>query len=362
MNHILTVTFEEKPAYDIRIESDYHQLPDALSKIDMMGRKFMIISDSNVSKYYLNDCMQLLQPIAKSVTSYIFPAGESSKTLETVNNCYEQLIQANFDRNDVLIALGGGVVGDLTGFVAATYLRGVRFIQLPTSLLSMVDSSIGGKTGVDFKSYKNMVGAFHQPKLVYMNLTTLSTLKNTEFYSGMSEIIKHGLIKDLAYYTWLKEQAALIIDKNYEVLSEMILRSCEIKREVVEMDPKEKGERALLNFGHTIGHSVEKLMDFSLLHGECVSVGIAAASYISMKRNNITHKEYTDILDTLTKYMQPIQVKGLTSEEVYAITRLDKKMDNDKIKFILLQEIGVAKIDTSVSKEELIEAIHTVLI
>ncbi|MBH1940885.1 3-dehydroquinate synthase [Mobilitalea sibirica] len=362
MNHILTVNYEEKPAYDIILEQDFQGLYDKLEALGMNGRKFMIISDTNVSKYYLEQCIEAIQSNAKLVASFIFEAGEHSKNLDTVSNCYEKLINLGFDRYDVLVALGGGVVGDLTGFVAATYLRGVRFIQVPTSLLAMVDSSIGGKTGVDFKAYKNMVGAFYQPKLVYMNLSTLNTLQEFEFNSGMGELIKHGIIKDSVLYYWLKENTKQIQAKEFEVLKEMILRSCLIKKEVVEKDPKETGDRALLNFGHTIGHSVEKLMNLTLLHGECVAIGMAAATYISMKRGYINQKDYEEIINTLKAFRLPVQVSGLSAEDIYEVSRLDKKMDSDIIKFILLKEIGNAVIDPTVTKEEMLDAIYSILI
>ena len=362
MNHILTVNYEKKPAYDILLQADFSLLQEALETLDMANRRFMIITDSNVEKFYLRELKDIIQKCGKKVETFVFPAGEHSKNLNTVNDCYEKLIEAGFDRNDVLVALGGGVVGDLTGFVAATYLRGIRFVQIPTSLLSMVDSSIGGKTGVDYKLYKNMIGAFHQPKLVYMNLSTLKTLDDKEFYSGMGEIIKHGLIKDEDYYSWLKEHIEDIKAKDYEVLREMIFRSCKIKKAVVEEDPKEKGERALLNFGHTIGHSIEKLMELNLLHGECVCIGMAAAAAISLKRGYIQKIEYEDILNTIESFQQPIKVAGLSPEEIYEVTRYDKKMDNDQIKFILLQKIGNAVIDPSVSKDEMMKAIQSVII
>jgi 3-dehydroquinate synthase len=225
----------------------------------------------------------------------------------------------------------------------------------------MVDSSIGGKTGVDFRAYKNMVGAFHQPKLVYMNITTLLSLPDPEYYSGMGEIIKHGLIKDKAYYHWLKENKIAIVNRSYDTLLEMIYRSCLIKKEVIERDPKEMGERALLNYGHTIGHSVERLKNFTLLHGECVCIGMAAAAYISFKRGQITQSDYEDILITIKQFKQPNSTSGLSAEEVYEVTKADKKMDSDRIRFILLEEIGQAVIDSSVTKEEMLEAIHTIL-
>lgn len=355
------VHYENKHAYDILIRPDFSELPEAIKAFGLTGRRLMIITDSNVSKNYLKEIIDYLSPLANQVASFVFPAGESSKNLTTVSQCYEQLINLGFDRNDILIALGGGVVGDLTGFVAATYLRGIRFIQLPTSLLSMVDSSIGGKTGVDFNAYKNMIGAFHQPKLVYMNLSTLNSLRVSEFNSGMGEVIKHGLIKDLSYYQWLKEKALPIKEKQYDVLSEMIYRSCRIKQEVVEADPKEQGERALLNFGHTIGHSIEKLKDFALLHGECVSIGMVAAAYLSLKRGLISETEYKDIRNTLKAFQQPINTKHLEVMEVLKATKLDKKMDSGRIKFILLNKIGEAYIDLSITEEEMTEAIKIVV-
>ncbi len=361
MNNILTINYEDKPAYDIMFEPDFGKLADKLISLEMKNRRLMIITDSNVGGYYLEELKKALREVSPFVYNYTFSAGETSKNLDTASLCYERLIQAGFDRNDVLVALGGGVVGDLTGFVAATFLRGIRFVQVPTSLLAMVDSSIGGKTGVDFKAYKNMVGAFHQPKLVYMNLNTLMSLSEREFYSGMGEIIKHGLIKNLAYYNWLKENHEGIQKKQYDVLKDMIYESCLVKKAVVEADPKEKGERALLNFGHTIGHSVEKLMNLTRLHGECVCIGMAAASYLSYMRGYLNQEQYTDILATIRLFGQPVSAAGLNPDEVYEVTKLDKKMDSDRIKFILLKEPGKAVIDPTVTKEEMLSSITTIL-
>lgn len=354
----LTVNYNGQPTYQISIEDDYENLPSVIKELQVENRKLMIVSDSTVSKYYLNECKSILTNLCASVHEFVFEAGEKNKNLDTIEACYEALIQAHFDRNDVLVALGGGVVGDMTGFIAATYLRGIRFIQLPTSLLAMVDSSIGGKTGVDFKSYKNMVGAFHQPKAVYINLSTLKTLKRNEFTSGMSEIVKHSLIKDKAYYTWLKSHNKEILEHDFDTLREMIYRSCEIKRDVVECDPTEKGERALLNFGHTIGHAVEKLMNFQLLHGECVSIGSVAASFLSYLRGYITMEEYEDIRATFAAFEQPVTIQGLSISEIIETTKHDKKMDGNTIKFILLEKIGHAYIDTTITDDELASSIE----
>ncbi len=357
----ITIAYEGKPSYEILLEPNFGKLATAAIELGIKGRKIMILSDTTVAKYYIEECMSVFASVSDSVTNFVFPAGEASKNLDTVQQCYHQLINAGFDRNDVLVALGGGVVGDLTGFVAATYLRGIRFLQVPTSLLAMVDSSIGGKTGVDFMAYKNMVGAFHQPKLVFLNLSTLLSLPDREFYSGMGEIVKHGLIKDLKYYEWLRDNRDGIRTKNLEILKEMVRRSCLIKKEVVEIDPKETGDRALLNFGHTVGHSIERLKNFSLLHGECVSLGMIAAGYLSYRRGYLSQNELEEIISTLQSFDQPVTLEGLLAEEVYEVTRLDKKMDGDRIRFILLHKPGAAYIDPSVTKTELLEAISYIL-
>lgn len=362
MHTNITVKYNDLPIYDIVLEQNYNFLYRELNKLETGNRKICVVTDSNLSKLYLNELMEILKDYGKEVESFTFPAGEGSKNLDTVYLLYDRLIQSGFDRKDLLIALGGGVVGDLTGYAAATYLRGIAFIQMPTSLLAMVDSSIGGKTGVDFQAYKNMIGAFHQPKSVYMNLNTLLTLNDSQYYSGLGEIIKHGLIKDSEYYLWLKEHCEEIKKRDMAVLKEMIYRSCLIKREVVEKDPKESGDRALLNFGHTIGHAVEKLMDFKLLHGECVAVGMAAAGYLSYKRGNITKEQFDDMVAVIRSFQLPVSVSRIAAGDVLEATFHDKKMDAGKINFILLSEIGRAYIDRTVTEEELLEAINKIIV
>ena len=243
-------------AYEIYLEKDFGMLAERLKVCKPENRRLCIVTDSTVDQYYGDQVEEILASCAKEVTRFVFRAGEENKNLNTVQDLYEHLILHHFERKDMLVALGGGVVGDLAGFTAATYLRGVDFVQIPTTLLSQVDSSIGGKTGVDFNCYKNMVGAFHQPKLVYMNLSALKTLTDEQFACGMGEILKHGLIKDQGYYEWTICHRQEIMERSLEVLEEMISRSCEIKRDVVEKDPTEKGDRALLNFGHTLGHAI----------------------------------------------------------------------------------------------------------
>lgn len=361
MAKCINVKYDGKPLYDIVIEKTFDRLSDEFNKLGVTGRKLCIVSDSNVARLYADDVAKELEKTGNKVFTYVFKAGEENKNLNTVEDVYEFLIQNHFDRKDMLVALGGGVVGDLTGFTAATYLRGIDFIQVPTSLLAQVDSSIGGKTGVDFRAYKNMVGAFHQPKLVYMNISVLQSLSRRLFNSGFGEIIKHGLIKDADYYNWLRVNVTKIKDMDADALEYMIYVSCNIKREVVEKDPKEKGDRALLNYGHTLGHAIEKLMNFTLYHGECVTLGMIAALRISVNRGYISQKEYEDVLDMFKLYEFPVTVSGINADDVVKVSKNDKKMDAGKIKFILLNSIGNAYIDYDVSDMEMKEALKSVL-
>ena len=342
-----------EPIYEIVFETAFEKLAEKVKQIGLEGRKVCIVMDSNTSHLYGEMVRKVLEPVSAKVISFQFPAGELHKTLDVVRDIYKELIEAHFDRKDYLAALGGGVVGDITGFAAATYLRGISFIQIPTTLLSQSDSSVGGKTGVDFDGYKNMVGAFCMPKLVYMNVSTLSTMDERDYLSGMGEVVKHGLIKDAAYYRWLQNNAAKIQAKDYEALEQMIAGSCNIKREVVELDPTEQGDRALLNFGHTLGHAIEKLMNFQLYHGECVVLGMIAALNISVTRGHITQAEYDDAIQMFKDYAFPTNVTGISIDDVIRVSKSDKKMEANQIKFILLKQIGNAYIDRTVTDDEM---------
>ena len=345
-------------AYTIYFEQSFENLSEKIMELGSNTRKICIVSDTNVSSLYKEEIEERLLPVCRKVVSYTFIAGEQHKNLETVKDLYRFLIEQKFDRKDLLIALGGGVTGDLTGFAAATYLRGIDFIQIPTTLLAQVDSSIGGKTGVDFDCYKNMVGAFHQPKMVYINISTLKTLSNEQFYCGMGEVLKHGLIKSSSYYEWIINHMTQICDRDPNVLMKMVKKSCDIKRLVVEKDPLEKGERALLNFGHTLGHSIEKLMNFQWLHGQCVALGYTMAAYISWKRALLSDEEFFEIRDMNVGFELPISFSDLKAEDILAATKVDKKMENGTLKFILLNGIGNAFIDRTVTDEEILDAVN----
>ena len=361
MSQKLEVLYNRKPCYNIVIESDFNNLSSEISDLDSCNKKICIITDSVVGSIYLDEVKQMLEPICKKAVSFTFQAGEERKNLSTVNDIYRFLIEQQFDRKDMLVALGGGVVGDMTGFAAATYLRGIDFIQIPTSLLAQLDSSIGGKTGVDFEQYKNMVGAFKMPKLVYINTNTLTTLDDRQFFNGFAEAMKHGLIKDAMYYEWMLSNMYEICERDPEVMEELIYRSCLIKKAVVEKDPTEQGDRALLNFGHTIGHAIEKYKNFSLQHGECVALGCVAAAFISWKKQMLSMEEYYEVRDMFVPFNLPISIEDIDVDEIIHITKSDKKMEQGHIKFILLKKIGKAVIDRNVTEDELRAGIEEII-
>ncbi len=348
--------------YSIVLEFSFEKLLEQWNFLCRNNQKVCIVTDSNVGPLYSNEVSTVLKNHVKEISVFTFPAGEENKTLSTVESLYTYLITNKFERKDVLIALGGGVVGDLTGYTAATYLRGIDYIQIPTTLLSQVDSSIGGKTGVDFKKYKNMVGAFHMPKFVYMNLEVLESLDKRQFSSGMAEIIKHGLIRDPLFFQWILSNVKNILKRDKKTIEEMIYKSCLIKKEIVERDPTEQGERALLNFGHTIGHAIEKTKNFQMLHGECVALGSVAAAYISMERELLKKEEYENIKYIFESFSLPICTRNISPEEIVEITKSDKKMEGGVVKFILLEKIGKAIIDKSVKEEEMLKGMKEILL
>lgn len=356
----LTVTYGKEPCYDIIITKDFASLNSELETIGLTNKKVCIITDDKVKQLYADELSNLLKECECEVFLFHIPEGEASKTLDSAQKIYEFLILNKFTRKDFLVALGGGVVGDLTGFVAATYLRGVDYIQVPTTLLAQNDSSIGGKVGVDFDGYKNMVGAFKMPRLVYTNLSTLQTLDERQFFAGFAEVMKHGLIKDAKFYTWLIENMYEICEKDMTVLEELVLRSNNIKKAIVEKDPTEQGERALLNLGHTIGHAIEKYKNFELYHGECVTLGIVCAAFISWKKDMISMDEYYEIRDMFVPFYLPISIDNIDPEAILALTKSDKKAENGSIKFVLLSRIGRAVIDTTVTDEEILAAIKEI--
>lgn len=361
MSQRLPILYNKKPCYDIVFSHTFEEFPQELQDLGVENRKVCIYTDSNVEKLYAKQIQELLESVCRKVILFSFPAGEEHKTLDTIKEAYKTLIEAGFDRKDLILALGGGVVGDMAGYTAATYLRGIDFVQVPTTLLAQSDSSIGGKTGVDFDGYKNMVGAFHMPRLVYMNLATLKTLDDRQFYNGFAEVMKHGLIKDAIFYEWLIDKMYEICERDLDTLEEMIMRSCTVKKLVVEKDPTEQGERALLNFGHTIGHAIEKYKNFTLSHGECVALGCVAAAFISWKHELLTMEEYYEVRDMFVPFNLPISVEDIDPQEILRLTKSDKKMKDGTLQFILLKRVGKAMRDTSVTDEDILTALDELI-
>lgn len=357
MNKQFTISGENDFSYQIIWENDYKHLSNSVKELHGDWNKICIVADSNVAPLYGEQVKEALKDLPVDIDLFVFPAGEESKNLETVNNLYRFLIEKQYTRKDLLAALGGGVTGDLTGFAAATYLRGIDFIQLPTTLLAQVDSSMGGKTGVDVDGYKNMAGAFYHPRCIYMNMETLKTLPDKEFQSGMGEVLKSGLIYDGSFYEWIIEHMWEIQEKITPVLQKMVRTCCKIKMDIVEKDPKEDNIRAILNFGHTIGHGIEKTADFTLPHGHCVALGSVAAAYISFQRGYLTEEEFYEVRDMNVGFDLPIFFDGLNPEDILKATKSDKKMDHGQIRFVLLKTIGEAVVDHTVTEEELRKAI-----
>ena len=361
MSKELVVNYENKPCYKIKTRNNFDDLAASIKEFKPDSyNKICIVTDDLVSSLYLNEVKAALEPICKVCINFVFPNGEASKNLSIIEKLYEELIINHFDRQDLLVALGGGVVGDMTGFAAATYLRGIDFIQIPTTLLSQVDSSIGGKTGVDYLNFKNMVGAFYMPRLVYINISTLKTLPKEQFESGMGEVIKHSFIRNAEYLSYLKDNSDIIKAMDMAALEEVVYGSNLVKREIVELDPKEKNIRGYLNFGHTIGHAVEKLMEFKLSHGACVAIGMVSSLYLSFINGDITEQEYISGVNMISSYGLPTSVSGLKPEDVLAATKSDKKMVGNKVKFILLKSVGDAYINTELSDDILLSGIKII--
>lgn len=359
MENTLRVYREHCFDYKIVWSDSFVKLPSYLEELELSATRICIVSDSTVASLYADAVAGILKD-RYQVDTFIFPSGEEQKNLDTVRELYRFLIDKKYSRKDILLALGGGVTGDLCGFAAATYLRGIGFIQVPTTLLAQVDSSVGGKTGVDFEQFKNMVGAFYQPRLVYMNMSTLDTLTDELFVCGMGEILKSALIRDASLYQWLGENRHRVSSRDREALAHMIRECCRIKSEVVESDPTEQGMRAILNFGHTIGHAVEKLKQFTMLHGQCVGVGMAAAVWLSWQKGLLKESEMRFILELNRYYGLPDTVSGLNAEDVLQAMTSDKKAADGKTKFILLDTIGHAVTET-MPVAELKDAVQSIL-
>jgi 3-dehydroquinate synthase len=308
-----------------------------------LGRRCAIISDRNVVPLYAKRAMASLRTAGFSPVLITVPAGENSKSLKTVQSCCDQLARHRLERNSFIVALGGGVVGDLAGFVAAVYLRGIDFVQTPTTLLAQVDSSVGGKVGVNLPAGKNLVGSFYQPRFVLCDLDALATLPIRQFRSGLAEVIKYGIIRDREMFGRLERDLGLLLGRNPAALADTVSQCCEIKAEVVARDEREGGLRAILNFGHTIGHAIEAISGYGkFLHGEAISIGQVAAAKLSTAVSGLPEGEAERIeaLFRRTGLPTAIQLSVRQRTRLIEAMRLDKKVSGGEIQFVLARRIG----------------------
>lgn len=312
-----------------------------------MGKKVAIITNETVAQWYLSPLETMLRKHQIDVFSVILPDGEQYKNHDSLNQIYDALLANHADRKTTLIALGGGVIGDMTGFAAATYQRGVPFIQIPTTLLSQVDSSVGGKTAINHPRGKNMIGAFYQPRLVLADLDTLATLPEREFAAGMAEVIKYALLGDADFLVWLENHLPKIQQLEPQLLAQMVAHCCQMKADIVAEDETEQGVRAHLNLGHTFGHAIEAHMGYgNWLHGEAVAAGMILAAELSVQLGSLKTEDVARIAQIIQAAKLPILPPQFAFDDWIAHMRHDKKVEHGKMRFITLQRLGAAQIST----------------
>ncbi len=335
---------------------------DLLSQSELItqhipGNSALIVTNTTVAPLYLQQLEQSLSGIRYQ--SLILEDGEEFKNLEVLSSIYDFLLKNRYDRNTTLIALGGGVIGDITGYAAATYQRGVHLIQIPTTLLSQVDSSVGGKTAVNHPLGKNMIGAFYQPRAVIADTATLSTLEDRQLSSGIAEIIKYGLIRDIEFLQWLEENLDRLLDREPEALAYAIERSCKNKAEIVAADEKESGQRALLNLGHTFGHAIETGMGYGVwLHGEAIASGMVMAARLSYTLGWISENDVSRVVNILERANLPVKApQNMSADRFIELMAIDKKVSDGVLKLVLYKAVGHAVTSKDYTEEALREAI-----
>jgi len=351
-----------KRSYEIRIGSGLIRRLGAGCAELRLGQACAVITDRNVAPLYAEKALASLRGAGFAPRLIVVPAGEKAKALKSVENCYHLLAAQRLERGSFVVALGGGVVGDLAGFVAASYLRGIPFVQVPTTLLGQVDSSVGGKVGVNLPAGKNLVGAFHQPRLVLCDLDTLETLPDREYRAGLAEVIKYGIIYDAEFFARLERGIKALLRKNRRSLAEVVARCCEIKAEVVSQDETESGLRAILNFGHTIGHGLEAISHYGkYLHGEAISIGMVGAADLSVRLLGMPVEERHRIFRLLQNAGLPTAAPLNPREmrRLMAAMKLDKKVSGGEIKFVLARRIGAVEFGQKAPLAALAEVIQS---
>ena len=347
-------------AYPIHIGSNIIAQADLILP-HLKRKQVAIVTNTTVAPLYLQKLAQPLRDAGVTVIEIILPDGEAYKNSDTLNLIYDALLKNRCERSTTLIALGGGVIGDLTGYAAATYLRGVPFIQIPTTLLSQVDSSVGGKTGINHPLGKNMIGAFYQPKVVLADIETLKTLPPREFSAGVAEVIKYGLIRDADFFDWLETNISKLMALDEAVITYAIYRSCQNKAEVVVADEHEGGERALLNLGHTFGHAIENGMGYGVwLHGEAVAAGTMLAADLSQRLGWLNANEVKRMHALLSASSLPLRAPNLGVEKYLDLMGMDKKVVDGKIRLVLQQGIGKAVITSDYDASKLKQTLEAI--
>tara|TARA_R110002049_G_scaffold127650_4_gene284499 strand:- start:547 stop:1626 length:1080 start_codon:yes stop_codon:yes gene_type:complete len=353
----LQVSLGER-SYPIYIGGDLISQAALLTK-HIKGKDVLVVTNTTVAPLYLQSVLDVLSDYR--CESVILPDGEQYKTLEVLNQVFTKLLEEKFSRQVTMIALGGGVVGDMTGFAAACYQRGVPFIQIPTTLLSQVDSSVGGKTAVNHVLGKNMIGAFYQPQCVIADTLTLTTLDDRQLSSGLAEVIKYGLINDPEFFAWLEQNMSGLVARDQTLLAEAIERSCQDKADVVASDELEQGVRALLNLGHTFGHAIETGMGYgNWLHGEAIAVGMVMAADLSQRMGWIQESDVARIKALFVTAGLPVLApEGMTSEQFMTLMSVDKKVQDGRIRLVLLRGIGQAIISDDYSASTLADTLRS---
>ncbi|HTB82541.1 MAG TPA: 3-dehydroquinate synthase [Candidatus Sulfotelmatobacter sp.] len=330
-------------SYQIKVSSGLLARLGAECAALKLGQRCAVITDTNVGKKFAKAALKSLSASGFEPVLVTIPAGEKSKSLSVVEKCFDTLAKHRLERKSFIVALGGGVVGDLAGFVAASYLRGIPFVQVPTTLLAQVDSSVGGKTGVNLKSGKNLVGAFYQPRLVLCDLDTLKTLPRREYISGLAEVIKYGIIYDEVLFAQLERNLPKLLAREEKTLRDVVARCCEIKADVVGQDETESGLRAILNFGHTIGHAIENSAGYGkFLHGEAIAIGQVAAAKLSQKVLGLPSGDVARVEKLFVHAGLPVKLKlgAAQKKNLFAAMTLDKKVSGGEVKFVLAKKIG----------------------
>jgi 3-dehydroquinate synthase len=359
----LRVNLDKKTSasYEIYIGENIVDRMGLIMAKNNWASRYVMITDSNLSTSHGERVQATLREMELKVDLIDFPAGEASKNFQTNLRIVDRIIDLGADRTSALIALGGGVVGDITGFIASVYMRGIPYIQVPTTLLAQVDSSIGGKTGIDLPEGKNILGTFYQPKGVFIDLAFLKTLTPREFRSGLAEIVKYGIIDDPELLSSLEVEAEAIRNRDINLLEKIIARSCCIKKGIVEIDEMDKGVRRILNFGHTIGHAIEAESGYSVSHGDAVSIGMVASALISERLKYLPSGDRERIISLIRAIGLPDRIpKTLSPTGILSRIKRDKKKEGDTIHFVLLKKIGIPFVNGSVSEGligEIIEAL-----